>query len=214
MNHQSDIHQNGTRLIISEYTGNDNQKWILTPEGVIASAIGSSFCLDISGGAAENGTPIVLWSRHGGPNQKWILTPEGVIASILNQNFCLDVYGGAAENGTPIVLWSRHGGANQRWTMTNEGFITSMLNQDFCLTLEQVETHEDESTESNSYIVVQNIGHTQTSKVIGVECVVRWVNAETREQAIGLFVLDTQGIKADYRHDILCYDINELRTIP
>jgi len=54
------------------------------------------------------------------------------------------------------------------------------------------------------------IGNDQTISMLNV---VRKVEAETKELAIGKFVLATQGIKATQKLDIECYDITELISL-
>lgn len=53
-------------------------------------------------------------------------------------------------------------------------------------------------------------GNDQTIKMSNV---VRKVESETKEEAIGKFVLATQDIKAHQRLNIECYDIDELRSL-
>ena len=69
----------------------------------------------------------------------------------------------------------------------------------------------------NTYIIIQmqidsksTIGNDQTISMLNV---VRKVEAETKELAIGKFVLATQGIKATQKLDIECYDITELISL-
>jgi len=69
----------------------------------------------------------------------------------------------------------------------------------------------------NTYIIIQmqidsksRIGNDQTISMLNV---VRKVEAETKELAIGKFVLATQGIKATQKLDIECYDITELISL-
>lgn len=43
--------------------------------------------------------------------------------------------------------------------------------------------------------------------------IIRKINAETKEIAIGKFVIETQNIKAYNKLDLECYDIEEIKSI-
>ena len=43
--------------------------------------------------------------------------------------------------------------------------------------------------------------------------IIRLVKAETKEAAIGKFVIETQSLQAMKKLDIECYDLSELKTI-
>lgn len=68
----------------------------------------------------------------------------------------------------------------------------------------------------NTYIVTQmvvesqeiinNIHHTS------MDCIVRKVEASSREEAIGKFVIATEYIKVIKKLDLRCYDLTELIT--
>ena len=48
---------------------------------------------------------------------------------------------------------------------------------------------------------------------ISMSNVVRKIEAETKEIAIGKFVLATQDIKANNKLNIECYDLTELKSV-
>src|SRR5204863_2037808 len=61
---------NGTAVEISDCTGGDHQKWMLSNDGTIVG-VQSRLCLDVNGQATANGSTVQLWSCGGSANQKW-----------------------------------------------------------------------------------------------------------------------------------------------
>jgi len=69
----------------------------------------------------------------------------------------------------------------------------------------------------NTYIVIQMqvVSKIATNNIedISMSNVVRKIEAETKEIAIGKFVLATQDIKANNKLNIECYDLTELKSV-
>jgi len=69
----------------------------------------------------------------------------------------------------------------------------------------------------NTYIVIQMqvVSKITTNNIedISMSNVVRKIEAETKEIAIGKFVLATQDIKANNKLNIECYDLTELKSV-
>ena len=65
----------------------------------------------------------------------------------------------------------------------------------------------------NTYIVIQMQVDSEEQQKIEMSNVVRKVEAEIQELAIGKFVVNTQDIKAERRLKIECYDITELKSL-
>lgn len=67
------------------------------------------------------------------------------------------------------------------------------------------------------FIVIQMQIDSQTTvgneTDISMSNVVRRIEAESKELAIGKFVIATQGIKAKKRMNIECYELAELRSV-
>lgn len=64
---------NGTRVVIWDCTGGNNQKWNVNTDGTLTN-VTSGLCLDAYNAATANGTKLVLWSCNGQNNQKWSQT--------------------------------------------------------------------------------------------------------------------------------------------
>jgi len=68
----------------------------------------------------------------------------------------------------------------------------------------------------NTYIVIQmqvdSDSVSGNQREFSMSNVIRKVQAETQEEAIGKFVVDTQSIKAQKKLNIECYDLNLLRS--
>ncbi|KOR27650.1 hypothetical protein TI03_06435, partial [Achromatium sp. WMS1] len=81
--------KNGTAIVLSTCTGENNQKWSYMIGNMIVGLGGK--CLTVSAG--EDGTPVILWpcDRRGGiAGQKWTPTKTGEVRGLGNK--CLDVY--------------------------------------------------------------------------------------------------------------------------
>lgn len=48
---------------------------------------------------------------------------------------------------------------------------------------------------------------------IGISNIIRLVEASTKEEAIGKFIIGTQSIKALKKLDVECFDLEELKKI-
>jgi hypothetical protein len=64
-----------------------------------------------------------------------------------------------------------------------------------------------------TFIVIQMQIDSIVSDQISMSNIVRKVEAETMEQAIGKFVVQTAGIKAKQKLNIECYEIDDLKGL-
>ena len=68
-----------------------------------------------------------------------------------------------------------------------------------------------------TYIVIQmiviNLRMANGREGIGMDCIVRKVQATSQAEAIGKFALSTQDIKPDKKLDIQCYKLSDLKSI-
>jgi hypothetical protein len=76
--------------------------------------VGSSRCLDVTGGSSVNGALVQLWDCTGGANQRFRPNPDGSITAT-QSGLCLDADNQATANGTAIHLWNCNGQTNQQW---------------------------------------------------------------------------------------------------
>lgn len=69
----------------------------------------------------------------------------------------------------------------------------------------------------NKYVVIQmqvdNKSINGLEEKIQMSNIVRIVEADSKELAIGKFVVGTKDIKASQKLEIDCYDINELKSL-
>ena len=63
---------NGTKAVIWDCNGQDNQKWNVNSDGTITN-VHAGLCLDAYDNGTADGTDMVLWSCNGQANQKWTL---------------------------------------------------------------------------------------------------------------------------------------------
>lgn len=101
----------GTRLIIWECNGGENQQWSLQSNGEIR--VYGDRCLDAANGRGGDGDSVIIWNCNGGENQQWSVTDEGEIRGINGK--CLDVADEKDADGAELILWRCHGGDNQQW---------------------------------------------------------------------------------------------------
>ena len=64
---------NGTRVVIWDCNGQNNQQWNVNADGTITNVF-DGLCLDATGGGTANGTKLVLWTCNGSNSQKWTLS--------------------------------------------------------------------------------------------------------------------------------------------
>jgi hypothetical protein len=113
---------NGSNVLIYDYWGGANQKWVIAELGNGRYSIRSSQ----SGGRAvdsswspANGVSVYAWEYWNGAPQRWLIQSVGNghfrITPELNTGQCLDAYGTA--NSSDVGLWSYWGGNNQQWSI-------------------------------------------------------------------------------------------------
>lgn len=61
---------NGTKVLIWECNGQNNQKWNNNSDGTITN-VNAGLCLDACNATTNNGTSLVLWTCNGGTSQQW-----------------------------------------------------------------------------------------------------------------------------------------------
>jgi hypothetical protein len=68
--------ENGTPLLLWDCHGNPDQRWVLTPEGLLKNQFAGK-CVGLDNrGSTANGSGLIVWDCHGNPDQRWsIPTP-------------------------------------------------------------------------------------------------------------------------------------------
>lgn len=104
---------NGTKLLIWDCHGGDNQQWsydAVTKQ--LRSRLGK--CLDVPGGNVSNNSPLQVWDcAVGNPNQRFDwhgnvgLRPENASGQTMDAT--------GEHNGAKVVLHHINGGSNQTW---------------------------------------------------------------------------------------------------
>lgn len=135
----------GTCVFIDKAEGAQNQRWRIEtpldvqldaearaheddlPDGtyLIASELGSSLVLDVSGASLDYAAKVVVWPKIPAANEAWRVTHDAdgyVIFTNVYSGKVLDVYGGVANAGAEVIQWSEHasGARNQRWIVSEE----------------------------------------------------------------------------------------------
>lgn len=90
------------------------------------SAMHSTKCLDVEGGAIGNGAAVNQWDCHGGKNQQWLFTPVGdgfYEITARHSGRALTVYGGiySTDNGVVVQQWDYNRLFNQLWSVNPLG---------------------------------------------------------------------------------------------
>lgn len=135
----------GTCVFIDKTAGAQNQRWRIEkpldvqldaearaheddlPDGtyLIASKLGSSLVLDVSGASKDYAAKVVVWPKIPAANEAWRVTHDNegyVTFTNVYSGQVLDVYGGVANAGAEVIQWARHaaGARNQRWIVSEE----------------------------------------------------------------------------------------------
>lgn len=110
---------NGARIQQWEYSGGDNQKWLVEDIGgglYTLKAVHSGKALDVVDGSSRNGTQIQQWDYSNNANQKWQIADQGngyfkLIAS--HSGKALDLPNGDTSNGVLLQQWRLGNNDNQ-----------------------------------------------------------------------------------------------------
>lgn len=114
---------NGANVIIWDYWGGTNQRWLVTDIGgglyTIRSAMSGNRSLDVWEGGTANGTNVALYTYYANPQQKFFITDLGngyyrITPSHATAQ-CLDT---GTSNGANVGTWSWWGGNNQQWAFS------------------------------------------------------------------------------------------------
>ena len=124
---------NGAEVITWQNNGGTNQMFVLEfaeekklPDGTykIASAIDTTYIMDVAGVSRDNSAMVELWFDNGGDNQKFYIKNVGngyySIAAVHSSKM-LDLPGGSKQLGTDIIQFQDNGGDNQRWLIKYVG---------------------------------------------------------------------------------------------
>ncbi len=110
----------GADVIQWGYSGNINQKWVLTDTGngykIMNSNSGKA--LDVYNSSTADGADVIQWTDRGQNNQKWNLVDLGNgYYNLVNVNSgkYLDVEKGSTSDGGNAIQWSSNNGTNQQW---------------------------------------------------------------------------------------------------
>ena len=100
----------GAKIIIDDFTGENNQKWIINATTILSKHSGQA--LEVQGSEKDN-SQIIQSPSINTPAQTWYLHPDGTIRS--QHNFCLDITAGRIERGTNVIAYHPNNGINQKW---------------------------------------------------------------------------------------------------
>ena len=149
--------KNGQKLVVSQCTGKEEQKWILNENGSISSNNGE-FCIDIPNCYNEQ-IQLEIYNCHVGNNnycgkslnQVWNYNSDGTISSELN-NMCIDVFD---SHGPSVQTYPCDGSDKQKWIYDPKEF--TLKNGNKCLSpstgLESLEVWAG-LLNDNSYVVM------------------------------------------------------------
>lgn len=114
----------GHRVIVWEkkYSDNQNQQWVFTHDGFIASQADHNLVLDVKDHEeSKDGAQLIVWSKKNSDNanQKWNCVPDGFIYN-QGSGMVLDVTSASKTPGTPLIVWHKNhdNNAHQRFTYT------------------------------------------------------------------------------------------------
>ena len=116
---------NGTNIQIWDRNNSTAQKWVLTPQTVLASgtysfcsAANTNFCLDVSSVSTANGANIQLWTNANSNNQKFKVEAgkDGYYTiTAVHSGKVVDVSNANKTNGTNVQQYEANGTNAQKW---------------------------------------------------------------------------------------------------
>lgn len=96
-----------------------------------ASALSSSFVLDIAGASNADGVQLALWTKNGGINQLFQVKYDAADGFYTIRPLCsgksLDVSKNSSLATTPVLQWAYSGRINQKWAIVDNGDGTKTL---------------------------------------------------------------------------------------
>lgn len=111
----------GTKVILWQCHGGNNQKWHKTTSGnknVFAlKGPGVSKVMDVEGGSNGNEAKIIIWQEHGGDNQKWYFNPSNGTLKSAKSGKCLDVPGNRPGAGVSLQQYDCNGTSAQTFAL-------------------------------------------------------------------------------------------------
>ncbi|QSQ26702.1 lectin [Pyxidicoccus parkwayensis] len=112
-----DVAQNsqtpGQGLNIYDCHGEENQRFLFTPEGELRVFDGA-WCVQPA--TASAGGRAVIGACTGAANQRWVRNANGTVVHTAS-SLCLDVSGQATANSSPVIVWNCNGQTNQQWSL-------------------------------------------------------------------------------------------------
>jgi len=135
----------GAKLILYAFHGGDNQKFEVSPNGIIRS-YRSGLVLDVEGGLG-NGHKVIQYTQHNGPNQTWDVVGDQI--QVRGQNLVLDINGASTNDGAHIIAYQNHGGTNQRWNLVQVSGMVGQQQQGHKHKHHQKDKHDDDSSSSS-----------------------------------------------------------------
>ena len=154
--------KNGAKLVISQCSGKEEQKWLLNNDGSISS-INKEYCIDIPNCYNEQ-IQLELYKCHIGSkefcgeskNQIWKFNSDGTISSELN-NMCIDVFD---SHGPSVQTYQCNGGSNQKWEYDSS--LQTLKNGNKCLSpstgLESLEIWAVKLSDNSYAVMLLNRG--------------------------------------------------------
>ncbi|MBN2165460.1 MAG: RICIN domain-containing protein [Marinilabiliaceae bacterium] len=116
---------NGTSIIQWSNTGDDAQRYIITPvDGEwhrITPVIATDQALDVTGVSTANSAHIITWAYHGGYNQQFKFqraSTGGWNIIVRHSGKCLDVEFASSLDGANIIQYDCTGNLNQVFSLT------------------------------------------------------------------------------------------------
>ena len=191
--------KNWQKLVVSQCTGREEQKWKINDNGSISS-LNDEFCIDIPDCYNEQ-IQLQIYNCHVGNNnycggskgQVWNFNSDGTISSELN-NMCIDVFD---SHGPSVQTFPCNGENNQKWIY--DPIEKTIKNENKCLSpstgLESLEVWAGILSDNSYAVMLLNKGDKRN------EMIARWKEIGLPEgEAIvrDLWSREDIGIFTDY----------------
>ena len=161
--------KNNNKLVISQCSDKEEQKWKINDNGSISSFNGE-FCIDIPNCYNEQ-IQLEIYKCHvgsndfcaGSRNQLWNFNDDGTISSEYN-NMCIDVFD---SHGPSVQTYSCNGNDNQKWVYDSNSY--TLKNGNKCLSpstgLESLEIWAGPLSDNSYAVMLLNRGNNKQKMI-------------------------------------------------
>ena len=107
------IAKNRNAIQLYRCNGTNAQKWTISSDGSIRSAVNSQYCIDVAGGRKAEGTNVQLYKCNGTNAQQFTVSATAIVNT--RSGLCISVKDAISADWTRLVMTSCHSTPSQTW---------------------------------------------------------------------------------------------------